>query len=51
MLSNIWDYIAIEPVDPFIEYYRTPSNISFKKKYKCNSIWKKYLITEKGTIS
>ncbi len=51
ILKTIWDYIGINPMNPYAEYFRIPENISFKKRCKCNQVWQNYIVTENGRIS
>ena len=47
----MWNYLKIDPIEPYVDYFATPGNVGFQKKAKLNAIWKKYVVTENGRIS
>jgi len=34
LIANIWDFMNVQPQQAYASYFRTPPNISFKKKTK-----------------
>lgn len=36
LIANIWDFMNVQPQQAYASYFRTPPNISFKKKTKLN---------------
>ncbi|KAL4457094.1 hypothetical protein ABPG74_014732 [Tetrahymena malaccensis] len=50
-LKNLWDYMNMSPQETFINFFRTPKNISFQKKIKINQAWVKYEVTQSGKQS
>ena len=50
ILKSMWDIKNIELMEPTIEYI-VPSTLTFKRRTKINTIWKKYEVTENGRIS
>lgn len=51
VLKNIWDLQNMTLVEPTLEYIIPSGNLSFKRRCKINTIWKKYETTENGRIS
>jgi hypothetical protein len=50
-LKNIWEHLEMELFESTSHYFVAPKSISFKRRRKVNTIWKKYEITENGRIS
>ncbi|EAR99585.2 calcium-activated chloride channel protein (macronuclear) [Tetrahymena thermophila SB210] len=50
-LKNLWDYMNMNPQETYVNYFRTPKNISFQKKVKLNQAWVKYEVTQNGKQS
>jgi NAD+--asparagine ADP-ribosyltransferase len=50
-LKNLWDQVKLEPFETYCEFFRMPENISFQKKQKCISVWKKYKVGENSKLS
>ncbi len=50
-LKSLWNYMNIEPIEPYVKFFLTPDNISFKKKMKMSALWKIYQISENGRTS
>jgi len=36
LIANIWDFMNVKPQVAYASYFKTPPNISFKKKTKLN---------------
>lgn len=47
-LRTLWNFMGLNPVQPFAEYSITPKNISYAKQFKYESLWQKYIVTESG---
>lgn len=41
----------VVPQGAHVNYFRTPTNVSFKKKTKINQIWKNYVVSQTGRVS
>lgn len=50
-LQTFWAYLGLDPIEPYVDYFKTPKNISFNKFSKLEAIWKNYQITENGRVS
>ncbi|KAL4508263.1 hypothetical protein ABPG72_003567 [Tetrahymena utriculariae] len=50
-LKNLWDYMNMSPQETYVNFFRTPKNISFQKKVKINQAWVKYEVTQNGKQS
>lgn len=50
-LKTMWDLKDLEILEPTFEYFVPPNNLSYKRKCKINTIWKKYEVTESKRIS
>ena len=51
MLLTIWDHSGMTYQEAFFDYIQTPNRMSFRVKNKIDAIWKRYQVTEKGTLS
>lgn len=38
-------------IDPHVEFYKTPIEISSSKQKKCQVVWKNYVVSENGRTS
>ena len=47
----MWDTSSIDFFEPNYEYFIPNNTLSFKKRRKINTLWKKYQVTENGRIS
>jgi hypothetical protein len=47
----MWDLQNFELFEPSFEYFIPHNNLSYKRRCKINTIWKKYEVTESGRIS
>lgn len=50
-LMSLWDFVDLEPIEPYVKFFLTPDNISFKKKMKMAALWKVYQISQNGRTS
>lgn len=51
IMKCLWDYEQFHIIQPSFEYLSPTSTMSFKKKCKILTIWRKYQISESGRVS